>query len=101
MIYEFKSQATGTVVMTKPVAEALLEAIGKDIGPRGVITVEQMPAAIARLREVSDNERDPDAADGDDSGNDEEIVPLSMRAWPLIEMLGQAHAAGKDVTWQA
>ena len=49
MIYEFKSRAAGTVVMTQGVAENILELIGKSPGPQGVITVEQIPAAIQTL----------------------------------------------------
>jgi hypothetical protein len=40
MIYVFKSKATGTVVMTQPVAEKLLAIIGKSPGQQGIITVD-------------------------------------------------------------
>ena len=50
MIYEFKSRATGSVVMTKPVAEWILKIVGKTPGATGIVTVDQMPAAIAALR---------------------------------------------------
>ena len=46
MLYEFKSRATGNLVMTQKVAERLLAIIGKAPGPTGIILPEQMPAAI-------------------------------------------------------
>lgn len=56
MIYEFKSRATGSIVMTEPVGQRVLEIIGKEPGPRGIITVDQIPGAIAALRKAVDDE---------------------------------------------
>ncbi|MGD9944740.1 MAG: DUF1840 domain-containing protein [Burkholderiaceae bacterium] len=107
MIYEFKSRATGSVVMTRPVAEWILKIIGKDPGPTGIITVDQMPGAIAALRQAIDEEkRELRAAQGSnrsdtetDEKSDDYPVSLAQRAYPFIEMLEQAHRGGKDVTW--
>ena len=57
MIYEFKSRATGTVVMTKSAAEWILGVIGKTPGPTGIITVDQMPGAIEALRQAVEAEK--------------------------------------------
>lgn len=57
MLYEFKSRATGSVVMTQPVAERVLEIIGKEPGPKGIVTVDQMPEAIAALEKAVAEER--------------------------------------------
>src|SRR5690606_42038453 len=57
MIYEFESRATGSVIMTKPVAEWILQIVGKAPGAQGIFTVEQMPGAIAALRKAIDDER--------------------------------------------
>lgn len=103
MIYEFKSQATGTVVMTSDVAEMLLEVIGKEAGATGIITVEQMPEALDKLRNYrppdphAENATD-DASQGDDDEN-EPPIPLRTRAVPLIEMIERALDAGKSITW--
>lgn len=56
MLYEFKSRAAGTVVMTAPVAERLLAIVGKAPGPRGIFTVEQMAPALAALQAAVDQE---------------------------------------------
>ena len=104
MLYEFKSRATGSVVMTQKVAERLLAIIGKPHGETGIITVAQMPQAIAALQAAVATER---AAPEHDKQSEEQAreqgrptpVSLEQRAWPLIDMLKAALAGGKDVTW--
>ena len=105
MIYEFKSRATGNVVMTQKVAERLLEIIGKPAGRSGIILPEQMPAAIAALEAAIAEERAA-AAQAPEEDEDElresgrpVPVTLAQRAWPLIDMLRTAHAAEREITW--
>ena len=106
MIYEFKCRATGTVVMTKTVGETMLDIIGKSPAEKGVITPEQMTAAIAALEQAVSvakaREARPAAAAGEDrsDGEDDTRLPsLAQRAYPFIEMLRAAHKAGKEITW--
>ncbi len=109
MIYEFKSRATGTVIMTASVGDQMLKAIGKPPGPSGIITVDQMPSAIAALRKLladvqtqeSRGEPAVSGNEGDDEADDDadHQVSFNQRAWPLIKMLEEAHQAGKDITW--
>ena len=49
MLYRFKSQATADVVMLEPNARQLLDVIGKTPGPQGIVTVDQIPAAVSAL----------------------------------------------------
>jgi hypothetical protein len=108
MLYEFKSRATGTVVMTGPVAEQVLAIVGKAPGPQGIFTVEQMGPAIAALQAAVERERTErasDARDADRDGADEHeadsapSISLAQRAWPLMDMLRAARAADQVVTW--
>lgn len=107
MLYEFKSKATGTVVMTGPVAERLLAIVGREPATQGIFTVEQMPDAIAALRAAIEAERaeggQPDVeanTDADEPSRDAtRSVSLAQRAWPLIDILQTAHAAKQAVTW--
>lgn len=104
MIYDFKSRATGTVTMTGSVAEHILEIIGKAAEPTGIITVAQMPGAVAALKRAIEADRHAGAAPAAPEGGkgaeeSEQVVSLAQRAYPFIEMLEAAHAAGKDVTW--
>ena len=104
MLYEFKSKATGTVVMTGEVAERLLAIVGKAPGRTGIFTVEQMGPAIAALQAAVELEK---AAQTPEAQEDQEeaavdgprAVSLAQRAWPLIDMLRTARTADKVVTW--
>ena len=104
MLYEFKSKATGPVVMTGPVAERLLGIVGKTPGRQGIFTVEQMEPAIAALQAAIDREKaeGPVQEDDDPDRRPPEAtrpVTLAQRAWPLMDMLRTAHKAGQPVTW--
>lgn len=114
MLYEFKSKAAGTVVMTGPVAERLLAIVGKPAGPQGIFTVEQMGPAIEALQAAIERERvelaaidrEARARDGDDPDAERERealaahnVSLAQRAWPLIDLLKTARQKEHPVTW--
>lgn len=107
MLYEFKSRATGSVVMTQKVAERLLAVIGKLPGETGIITVAQMPQAIAALQAAVAAERATPGRDEQTEQAEEQAreqgrpipVSLEQRAWPLIDMLKAALAGDKDITW--
>ena len=119
MLFEFKSRATGSVVMTGDVGKKVLPLIGKSADPQGIITVAQMPAAIAALEAACKRENElaeaarnqakrpptgaPGAAtqqaDGDLADDDPHLIGICQRVYPLIEMLKASHTAGKDITW--
>ena len=98
MLYKFKSKNTGDVIMLEPNGRKVLETLGKDAGPTGIILAAQMPAAIKALQdaialeESRDENLDDDAVQGDAPG-------LRQRAMPFIDMLQRNHKAGTDVTW--
>ena len=103
MLYEFKSKATGNVVMTGPVAERLLAIVGREPSAKGIFTVEQMPGAIAALQAAVERERAESSqteTDADERTREAmRSVSLAQRAWPLIDMLRTAQAAKQPVTW--
>ncbi|MGB7183466.1 MAG: DUF1840 domain-containing protein [Burkholderiaceae bacterium] len=103
MIYEFTSRATGSIILTEPVGNTLLEAIGREPGKSGVITVDQMPDVIAKLEALSaanpTEPLDEQTKRGVFDSRADIPVSLSQRAFPLIEMLQEALKAGKEVTW--
>jgi hypothetical protein len=125
MLYEFRSRATGTVVMTADVAEPLLRAIGKEPTPSGIVTVAQLPEIIARLERARAQSSVEAPAKTDhpsthasthpnthpsiqastkalthlDPEMPEPPVSFGARAWPLLDLLQAAHAAGRDVVW--
>ena len=104
MLYRFKSQATADLVMLNDTGEQVLAAMGKTVAPQGVITVAQIPAALAALAlAVADSEATPATADENDPDTDEapkaDTVRLRQRVAPLAAMLKESLAAGKDVVW--
>ena len=80
MLYKFKSQAAAEVIMLQSSAEELLKIIGKAPGATGIITVEQIPAAIAALRqavaesEAAEKSQAEASAAPDGEGDDEEAA---------------------------
>ena len=109
MLYKFKSQVAADVVMLQPAGEELLKIIGKTPGEKGIITVAQVPAAVAALRleierreamgeglAVSAHQNHDDEPEGSSPSN---AVTLRQRAAPFITLLERSSAAGKDVVW--
>ena len=105
MIYKFKSKAAGDVIMLKPNGDHVLRIIGKEPGARGIITLAEMPAAIAALEAAIRREahapqpQEPAGRDDEDTPVAEERVSLQQRAWPLLEMLKEAHANQANIVW--
>ena len=110
MLYKFKSPAGADVIMTQGPAEQVLSVIGKTAGEPGIITAEQIPAAIAALRAEVARQQDERAkghaapADGNADAAGEEAaqadpVLFSQRVTPLIHLLELSLADGKGVVW--
>ena len=105
MLYKFKSKAAGDLIMLEPNGRRVLEAIGKDAGPKGIILPEQMPAAIDALEAaIAAEERQHQAMIEEAKAKGEvppqfDQVSLRMRAVPFIDMLRRCSAAGRDIVW--
>lgn len=100
MMYKFKSQATGDLIMTQPVGDRVLGLIGKGASAQGIIEVEQMPAAIAALETAVSAESPKPADDGGDSPRGD-AISLRQRVWPMVEMMKRAHAEKQPIVWGA
>ena len=104
MLYKFKSKNAADVIMLDANGRTLLEIIGKDAGPTGIILAAHMPAAIMALQRAialeestqkaleADADVEADAIHGDAPG-------LRQRAMPFINMLQRNHHASTDVVW--
>jgi hypothetical protein len=112
MIVTFKSAAAGDVIMFGDVAQRMMEIMGKEPSEKGIVTVEQLPDAIARLRAavaedkarmaaIAEEER-PQSEPAQNGGNGENTRPfvsLHQRAAPLLELLEWALKKQKPVLW--
>lgn len=98
MLYKFKSRETANLIMLEPNARRILEIIGKDAGPKGIILPEQMPAAIKALEAAIALEQsgDEEAAAGVVPGDG---LGLHQRAMPFIDMLQRNYKTGDEVVW--
>ena len=99
----FQSRATASVMMFDEVGKRLLDIMGKIYSPEGIITVEQLPEALARLSAAAEQDRERARAPRDEEEEEDKAAPapigLSQRAVPLIDMLTRSLKAGEPVVW--
>lgn len=108
MLVTFKSDASADVIMFGDAAKKLIRILGKDAeDPKGIVTVEQLPGAIARLRAAIEEDRARQAERAADDENEQDNdrkgmaapVGLAQRAWPLLDMLEASQREGVPVVW--
>lgn len=103
MLVKFQSSTAGNMILFAEPATALLQCIGKECTARGVITEEQLPAAIAALETLLQRETLPPAERDkatDDKGNPMP-VDLARRAVPLLNLLRHTQEEKGYVVWEA
>ena len=121
MLIVFKGRASADVIMLEDNGKEMLRLLAKDpLEPKGVVTVAQLPAAIASLRAAIGSGQgrrampasagaEPDSASmgqapvahavqasADDTGPP---VQLFQRALPLLELLERSAQKQVPVTW--
>jgi hypothetical protein len=104
MLIIFKSPASGDVIMFDKNGKEMLGVLGKDPqDAKGIVTVEQLPAAIAALKAAieADKQRQKDAADETEGEAKPAAVGVSFfqRAVPLLELLVRSLKDEVPVTW--
>lgn len=108
MIVTFKSKASGDVIMFGDVAHKMMEIMGKEPGDQGIVTVEQLPAALASLKAAMEadkagkkgvKEEDLPQSEQAADGSSRDYVGLSQRATPLIELLEWSLKQKVPVVW--
>lgn len=98
MLVTFKSSASSDVIMFGDVAVKMMEILGKDPSDKGIITVENLPDAIAKLKaaigaDVQIRGKAISDANGDDP------VSIAQRALPLVELFEWSLKQGVPVVW--
>lgn len=105
MLYKFKSKAAGDLIMLEPNGRQVLQIIGKDPGPKGIIEPGQMAAAIQSLesaiaREEAEHKRaEAEAQSQGDKAPRPDGIALRQRAVPFVDMLRRAEKEGQDIVW--
>lgn len=102
----FRSDAAADIMMFDDVAKRMMELIGREFSARGIVTVEQLPEAIARLRAAiaedharHAGEHEPPETEDAPGGGQRAYVGLAQRVVPLVEMFEYSLKAGKPVMW--
>ena len=105
MLYKFKSKAAGDVIMLEPNGRQVLQILGKDAGPQGIIEAAQIPASIAALeaaisKDEADQKANADAAAarGEKPGTPEGIS-LRQRAVPMLDLMRRSQKENADIVW--
>ncbi|MGF6879114.1 DUF1840 domain-containing protein [Paraburkholderia sp. MM5477-R1] len=105
MLVTFKCRSTPDVVMLRNLAEYLLAAIGKQVATRGVISRDELGTVITRLeRAIEDQARTELALNvlhhvPNDHSSNSAAATVEHRAWPLLDMMREAHRHGDDILW--
>jgi hypothetical protein len=105
VLYKFKSKAAGDLIMLEPNGRRVLQVIGKDPGPKGIIQPAEMPAAIRALeQEIAREEAEHEALIHEARAKGEvppkfDSVSLRQRAVPFIDMLRRCEKEGKEIVW--
>lgn len=107
MLYKFKSRATADLIMLEANGKKLLDIMGKPSQPPGILTVEQIPAAIAALQAAVQAEEaarqaqlEQARANGQEPPEpDPESVQLRQRIVPFIDMLRRSLEGQHEVIW--
>jgi hypothetical protein len=104
----FKSSACADTIYFGDVAKRMMELMGKDPDDKGIVTVEQLPDAIARLKSAIEEDKtmhrqqvleEERGTEADGKGGSRPSVSLTQRALPLLSMLEESLAEKKPVVW--
>jgi hypothetical protein len=112
MLFKFKSKAASDLIMLEPDARALLKLMLGDDPVKGIVLVKDLPDTIGRLEaamalESSQSHARQDSkglsaaqADADTDAQElENLVNLSQRAAPMVQMLKRCMAEKADLVW--
>lgn len=106
MLVTFKCRSTPDVVMLRNLAEFLLAFIGKRVGSRGVISHDELEGAIPKLESAIQEEARSEVAldalhhvPNDYASNHCDVATIGHRAWPLLDMMREAHRQNDDILW--
>lgn len=94
MLVVFTNKSGGTVEMFEDIAMELIKLMGRREAVPSAISKEDLPAALAQLKDELARLDPPAAKDAPDDEDQPKSVGLSTRAFPLIELM--EHAAGSD-----
>lgn len=99
MSYLFQSKAGGDVLMLQAAGDQVLRAMNRLPAAQGIIEPDSMPGAARAIEAAMLAEESTARAAIASTLKRGDGVALRLRAWPLLQMLERAKAAGVPVVW--
>jgi hypothetical protein len=102
MLVKFSSTATGSITMFGDIATQLIKMLGATGKVPGAMSAEDLPAAIAQLKAQLAQQAsvDGEVQDDDEEDKSKQLISLSSRAMPLIDLLQRASDKQAPVMWE-
>jgi hypothetical protein len=97
MLVKFSSTGGATVSMFEKDAKQLIEMLGHSGSIPGAINAEDIPVALQKMEDAL---RIDEQEKAEDDCEDSHAIHGNVRAFPLIELLKNAHAKNKSVMWE-
>ncbi|TAG26825.1 MAG: DUF1840 domain-containing protein [Burkholderiales bacterium] len=99
MLYKFKSDAGGDVIMLEATGGQVLEIIGKGFDAKGILLPEQMASAKAAIEAAIalEEQAGKTSDEPEDKGN--KRISLRTRAWPLVMLMERSAKDKVPITW--
>ena len=89
--------------MLADLTKRIFDILGRPLEPRGILTVEQLPALITALETaiLKDLEERAKSNDETEGGTEKPKLAdrLGQRAYPFLELMKQAKAKDEPVMW--
>lgn len=102
MLVIFKSGASANLTLLEKSGKCLIAALGKNPDDAtGIITVAQLPGAIASLQSAMADKRGETcpSTEHDTADEPDDEISFSQRAVPLLDLLKESQKDGAAVTW--
>jgi hypothetical protein len=101
MIYQFRSKAGPDVIMLADLSKRIFDIFGRPLEPRGILTVEQLPALITTLETAILKDLEERSKSQKDEGVEKLRLAdrLGQRAYPFLELMKQANGKHEPIMW--
>jgi hypothetical protein len=101
MIYQFRSKAGPDVIMLADLSKRIFDIFGRPLEPRGILTVEQLPALITTLETAILKDLEERSKSQTDEGVEKLRLAdrLGQRAYPFLELMKQANGKHEPIMW--
>lgn len=101
MLVTFSCKAWADITLFGDIAVHLLKLMGHSGTVPGALLAEDVPEALNKLKAAVKSEQASQPNSDSDDESEEDTVGISVRAYPLIELLTAAAKERCDVMWDS